>query len=503
MYTLEAFFALLAALLVMPFPAAPAKAEPTKAKGLISISSIITPVQFGAKGDGITNDTATIKAFFDACNTTTLVCDGLGKTYLVNYVVNQPTISRNGTILQNITLKGTPGGSATTMLLIDAPNVTLNNVTIDGNMSAMTSSSQGATYCLLVDYTANYQRWNNVTVKYCNSQDAVYMAPNGAAPHGGSTGHQINGLYLYHNSGSGLEMGGTSYSVFSKLVADYNGFGYQKNAPFPINRSTPLKTDIGFGAALRFQSHDIQFVNGKFNNSGRDGLNFNQGTHDILVTNTQANFNGDGGFTLAADSTAPGFPGDAQPPRNIRLSNDFGQGNYTAGAVAYSAVAGLTINGGAYWNNSRVQGDLAQTSSFFNNIYIPAGSRDAYIKTKAYDDRQTATVTSSGSCTFTVNRWVPGTYRYYPKVAFYNPGGAFEGYGQISAENSTRLTTTTLPHNSVKCADISTGWMVTQRVTHNGAFLDRGSTGRLDVSGRGFLIGPNPAIQGHVELVIK
>ncbi|HVV28303.1 MAG TPA: right-handed parallel beta-helix repeat-containing protein [Rhizomicrobium sp.] len=463
----------------------------------------IDPTMFGAAGNGRSDDTPFLVKFFAALNAGTYSGDGESKTYVLDYSNTPYNFTRPYLTLRNITLQAKPGTSSKAWWIgLTADHTTLENVILDGNMANMTASTQGAAYCLLVDNTANYQSWSHVTVKNCNSQDAILFGASGAAPHHGSAGHKIDSLTITGNSASGMEFQNTSSSSFVNVHINANGYGYQVRAPFPIDRSTPRGTDVGFGVAIRFNSHDLQFVNSQFNDNGRDGFNVNQGSHNILVTNSEANFNGDGGFTFAADSTAA-YPGNGQSPSNVRLSNDAARGNYTGGVTAYSAISGLSVIGGKYWDNSRVEGDLAPTSSYFNNIYIPAGSRDVYVKTSAYDDRQSASVTSSGSCTFTVNRWAPGTYRYYPKVGFYTTNGRFVGYGQIFAESSSRLTVTTLPFNSAKCSDISAGWMVTQRVTHNGALLDRGSTGQLDVVGSGFLPGPNPAIQGHVELTVK
>lgn len=463
----------------------------------------LDPTMCGAAGNGSTDDLTAITSFMSVLNSGSYIGTGLNRTYLVTY--SNLVFSKSSGSLENITLLGKPGTNVVgAWFEVIAPNASLTNVVIDGNMPNMTSSGDGATYCLLADETASYQNWNNITVRNCNSQDAVLFGIGGGPTFAVNTGQNVSGLNIYGNSGNGIEWQGTTYSTFTNIQSYNNGAGYKKSCAQPINCSTPLGTNAAFGGAFRFNAHDISVSNSLFNYTGRDGLNFNQGSHNITVSNTQANFNGDGGFTFAADNTAPGFPGNSTAPWNIRLVNDMGQGNYTGGVSAYVAVAGLSVIGGAYWNNSRVEGDQVATSSYITNVYIASGSQDAYLKTSAYDDRQMVGVTSSGSgtssCVFSVSSWTPGMYKFYPKVAFYNASGVFEGYGQISAESSSSLTVSTLPNNSFACGSVASGWFVTQRVSHNGAWIDNGGTGQMDISGDGFLVGPSAAISGKVML---
>lgn len=464
--------------------------------------SSLSPVQCGAAGNGTTDDTTAVANFTTTLNSLAVVGTGLGRTYLIQYANTSPEFTRDGLSLSDITFLGKPGTSSSLdhgFIVISGPNISLSGVSVNGNMSNMTSSSQGATFCLLVNTTASRQRWNNVSVTNCNNT-GVYFAIGGSPSYAVSTGHKIVNFTASGNAGTGLEVNGTTFSSISNCHVNSNGYGYQVSAPFPINRSNAAGTDQGFNSALRFEAHDIQITNCQFNDAGRDGLNFNQGTHDILVSNTEANYNGDGGFTGASDSTSPGTPGDGLSPWNIRLVNNFAKGNYGSGAAFFFPVAGLDITGGAYFNNNRVAGDLSSQSSFFNGVYVAAGSQQVSVKTAAYDDRQSATVTSSGTCSTTMSSWSPGTYLYYPKVAFYNASGAFQGYGVISAETSTSVTVSPTTVNGVTCASITTGWVITQRVQHNGAFLDNNVSGALDISGSGFLPGSaGNGVQGYNE----
>jgi len=47
-----------------------------------------------------------------------------------------------------------------------------------------------------------------------------------------------------------------------------------------------------------------------------------------------------------------------------------------------------------------------------------------------------------------------------------------------------------LPHDGIDPTRVAAGWSVTQRVQHNGCFLDNGCQGRLDVEASGLLPGP-------------
>jgi hypothetical protein len=83
---------------------------------------------------------------------------------------------------------------------------------------------------------------------------------------------------------------------------------------------------------------------------------------------------------------------------------------------------------------------------------------------------------------------------YYPKLAFYNLSGVFFGYGQITSETSTSVSFTLTSYNAVNPSNLGGGWFVTQRVQHNGVFLDNNCNGSVDAICSGHFQGPSNVV---------
>ena len=298
-----------------------------------------------------------------------------------------------------------------------------------------------------------------------------------------------------------MEINAQSSSAFTNCTWNRNGYGFQGTRAFPSSNTT---AGSAFGFAIRFRSHHITFVSCTANDNGKDGMNVNQGSYALKFIGCQALRNDDGGFTLAADSTSPATPGDAESCYDIEYVDCEAANNWTCGLVAYQPAYNITVTGGRYYNNNRVAGLIAQESSFYSGIYFAAGSISINIDTKAYDDRQEHVITvvsgSGTTRTLTAPGWTSGTMNYYPRVAIYDGNHAFLGYGNITAEAADSVTINSSTFNGVSLGGVVATQYVTQRVQHNGVFFDNNCQGEVHVDGFGFYTGPTPPLQGFLVL---
>jgi len=451
------------------------------------LQQFITLKDFGAVGNGSTDDTTAVTNAINYINSNACVLMGNDLNYLVQYN-GLPSVTKANSVLANINFTGKVGTSTTSALLvIAANNCTLRDITINGNMSAMTGSSQGGD---LLHLTANNTTLDNVNCLYGNGvglgiYNSVYV-------------NTVNCSFS-NNSSLGIQTYQASYLNFVNCQVNANGYGYQNTRPYPINTSS--SNQLGFGAAIRCTSHHLTFTSCQFNDNGRDGISVGQGSFEAKFTSCQALRNGDGGFTANADNTGTGLPGEGLPPFDLWYDNCEACDNYTSGISLYCSVGGVQVLGGSYYNNHRLAGDQTETASFFNGIYCAAGSTDVVIRgARAYDNRNFtsipsgATATGSGPYTINVNNWAVGTMNYYPKLAFYNPSGIFFGYGQLTAETTTSVTFNVTAYNPVTPSNLGGGWFVTQRVQHNGVFLDNNCNGSVDAVCSGHFQGPSNVV---------
>lgn len=308
---------------------------------------------------------------------------------------------------------------------------------------------------------------------------------------GASGGKWVN-CHFDNNAGLGWNFWGCTYMEFSQCTFNFNGYGF--------NKTFATNLFVAFGIAIRYRSHHLTFTACKALQNGRDGFNVNQGSYGIKFSQCLAWMNDDGGFTLAADNTGTGFPGESESPYDCEYEDCEAYNNWSSGIAMYVPCYNMTVKNGRYYNNNRIAGQQAQASSFVCGIYIAAGSLGVVIKTKAYDDRQFCVITAnSGSPTIvlTATGWVAGSATNYPRVALYSPavtgpGLTFQGYGTIVAESAGSVSIQTTAFNGVTIGSIANGWYVSQRVQHNGVFFDNSCTGVADIDGFGQLPGAQP-----------
>ena len=437
---------------------------------------------FGAVGDGITDDTAAVNAAFAYCNAnpnTTLI--GPNGTYLVGKLTII-TASNTTLMFDGVIFKSKPNTlilADDAILSINANNFTLIGLTIDGNQFNYTASCD----CQLINSTnaSNYHRFENVTAKNSCGRGAFLNASN-------SSYFNCN---IDDNAGLGMQIATAAYITFVSCTWNRNGYGFKN--------TLATNAFIGFGFAIRYKSHHITFTNCQSNDCGRDGMNVNQGSYKITFVGCQCLNNNDGGFTVASDAGVG--PGAGQACWDLQFIGCEAANSYTSGLAIYQSANNVTVIGGNYYNNNRVAGTIAQTSAFYNGIFVAAGSKAIIARgVQCFDDRQTRIVTASvvggGQATVTATGWLAGTASLYPRVGLYDTTGAFAGYGNIVSESAGSVVITSSAFNGVNLALIAANWYITQAVQHNGLLMDNGAIGSIDVVGSGNTVGPDPQFQG-------
>lgn len=446
-------------------------------------SDWLDPRRYGAIGDGSTDDTVALNSWVAVINASTnpvstwpsfrmFLCGPLNTISASNFTWN---------CYSSILVKANSWSSSNHVNLTGS-NVTINSLTINGNQGAFSAQPVGQ----LLNASCNGLRMDSCA--FLNSP-LVGVQLNAV-----TQGSFVN-CHFDSNCNLGIQFLTCSYLKFTNCTWNYDGYGFQK--------TLATNAFAAFGFALRFRSHHIEFVNCEALQNGRDGMNTNQGSYAIKYIGCLAWMNGDGGFTLAADNTSSGTPGNSESPFDIEYIDCESYNNWSSGLAAYVPVYNVSVIGGRYYNNNRLVGVQAIASSYFNGLYFAGGSTGIYVDTKAYDDRQLCVVTANASGVLTATNWglgllangSPGTTfvataQNYPRVALYNASMVFQGYGNITSEASGTVTITTAAFNGVTIASIVAGWYVTQRVQHNGCFMDSGSTGSMAIDGFGQLPGP-------------
>lgn len=355
-------------------------------------------------------------------------------------------------------------------------------------------------YGLIVN--GNQANWSSAVAGYLlNMEGNDFLLDSVQTINSPSEGTMIDGIlggrfvdcHFDSNAYTGLDLRACSYFHLTNCTINFNGFGFQKT--FATNAFQ------GFGLAQRFRNHHMTYVNCEARQNGRDGFNTDQGTYAVKYIGCMAWNNGDGGFTLAADNTSTGRPGEGESPYDIEYVDCESYNNWSSGIAAYAPVYNVTVDGGRYYNNNTTAGTIAGQSSFIAGLFFAGGSQGIRIRTKAYDDRQVCPVTAQAAGVVTATGWAPNTGVFYPRVALYNASMAFQGYGNITTDSAGSVTITTSAFNGVTIASIVAGWFISQRVQHNGCFFDNDVQGTQDIDGFGFLPGAlGPTLSGSKSM---
>lgn len=449
------------------------------------------PKRYGVVGDGVTDDTAAMAVWVGVVNATTNPVSNWSSGMTV-FCTNLPAITAANFVLiaYGATIKSKPITFVSTQLICQGVNTRIYGLTLDGNQAAFASS-----FCNALLMTANNPALTDVTIK--NSSATGLIIDSISTTNTTITGLSINNLNITNCAATGYQFNNCAYGDIHNMVVQNNGWGF--NAGF-------TQPGGSFGGTTRFRSHHLTFVDCSSMRNGLDGDNVNQGSYAIKHSACLAWMNGDGGFTIAGDNTTGSDgprPGQGEPCWDLEYVDCEAYNNWAGGLVGETTVYNLTVLGGRYYNNGRACGTTV-VKSVPNGIYMAAqGSLGLVIKAKCYDDRQLCPVTANSAGHVTATNWGLGTIAgggpgatfvptmaYYPRVAFYDATMTFQGYGTITAESSGSVTVVTTSVNGVNVNSIAAGWFVSQRVQHNGCFIDIGNQAIVDIDGFGNLPGP-------------
>lgn len=361
-----------------------------------------------------------------------------------------------------------------TMITFSGANVSISGGTFDGNQAAYAASAA----CYVLAVSGNGARLDGLTVKNSIFHGASISSSDGMAVD----------CHFDDNASLGANLIAASDWVFTNCTFNRDGYGFHKTRTSPSDHTHSF---LGFGLAIRYRSHHITLIGCAAEDCGRDGLNTNQGSYAIKFVGCKALRNDDGGFTIAADNTGTGLPGESESPRDIEYIDCEAANNWSSGLAVYQPTQNITVIGGRYYNNNRIAGSLATADSYKQGIFVAGGSIGINIDTKCYDDRQTCIITNNASGVLTATGWISGTKLYYPVVAIYNGTDmSFRGYGFITAESAGSVTISSATFNGVTIGAIVPGDYVSQCVQHNGVFFSNNVQGQVSVDGFGHKLGP-------------
>lgn len=449
----------------------------------------LDPRRYGCVMDGVTDDTSAAVTWRNVVNATvnpvsiwpaglTMLCGPLGTITANNF-----TWHMNSTILVKLNSWGVFPAPLTTHISITGTGARIYSLTVNGNQAAFTTSPFGQILSL---------SGNDALMEGCSLTNA-----GGRALFLGLSGGRFSNCHFDNNTGAGLEIEQSSRLKFVNCTMNLNGYPWGST----VIPGVPLLNG-GFSTAIRFRSHDITFVDCEALQACSDGINVNQGSYAIKFIGCLAWMCGDAGFTIAADNTSTGAPGEGESCYDLEYVDCEAYNNWGGGLVAYAPCYNVTVEGGRYYNNHRLAGVLAEASSYFSGIYIAGGSLAIRVWAKSYDDRQACPITSvsgSGPYVVTATGWVPGTAANYPRIMLLNASGTFAGYGNITAESAGSVTVTPSTFSNFSGPPVA-GQTITQRVQHNGCFFDNGCTGTMDIDGFGFLPGALAGLSGYKML---
>lgn len=378
-------------------------------------------------------------------------------------------------------------GAGSWHVSLTGPSIRIKDAEFDGNQDAM-SAGQGSNGLLVSGASptlVNVRAHDYAGRGYdCNSVNV-----------GLRRGLHI-GCSFDDNAGLGLMTTAASYLDFTNCTFDRNGYGFQKHRADYADTSHGF---IAFGLAIRLRSHHINFTTCCARDNGRDGFNVNQGSYAVKFSQCLAAGNDDGGFTVAADNTGSGLPGESEACYDIEYVDCEAYNNYSSGLVIYQAANNVRVDGGRYYNNHRLAGNQPAASSYYNGVYFAGGSTGLNIDTCVYDDRQSRVIAAVAGNVITATGWVAGDRTYYPKVAVYaGADQSFRGYASITAESSGSVTISPTPYNGVVLNTIVPGDYITQAVQHNGVFADNACQGLIAVDGAGERPGSMNGITGRM-----
>lgn len=241
---------------------------------------------FGAKGDGVTDDTAAIKAAFAAAGSSNWVVEFPTAEYVFNtdvaFGINLQSVSNfrvvgNGSILK--TSDGTPGtGNGVFMYIQDCVNGSIEGLTFDGNLPTRTGNVVQGDHCVKLR-DAN-KRIKFINCRFINAvSDGFYVDQTLGNP-------PSEDIELVNCEASGCYRGGVS--VIDSLRFKVSGGRFHNNVGSAPQHGIDFEDD-GIGSNV-----EPTVIGAKFDNNGGVGLQISglTGTTDAQISNCYFKENG-------------------------------------------------------------------------------------------------------------------------------------------------------------------------------------------------------------------
>lgn len=297
----------------------------------------VSPENFGAIGDGITDDTA---AFTEA------LAQGLPVQLFpgASYLVNEIELPANAVIYGNgATLKRMAGNSK--LLSIPNDNVHIENVIIDGNRSVDVGNFSG------IDITGNVCHLDHIIIKECrNNEDAkagIFI--------NGSSQTRLSNIIAYDNDKSAIYFSDCDSCIVEKVLAYNNGGSGITSARTSNTIYKDIDSHDNGYSCISVNGDNCVVMNAEVYNSGFSGLNLG---HNTIAggANNSAVYN-----VYAHDNTQEGL--SIQNSKDVKIYNCKAEGNirnnsrlWYASTVYYencifdgsAAGAGILVTSGSF-----------------------------------------------------------------------------------------------------------------------------------------------------------
>ncbi len=308
---------------------------PTGATGPMG-SSFINPYNYGAVGDGITNDYAAFVAAITAQTSSTgyhavIVPNG---TFLLNSTLNLPTGAR--LLGMGGTIKTGSGTANVRTMFVNGNNVIIEQITFDGSNlnTAVKAAILGADFGT-----------SNVEIKYCR----FLNIPNTGFPVTNQNSHAISfdantaiimGNYVPQASGDSINCNSGTYIVTHNTILNSGdgGIAFNNNANGVISNNIITNCNLGIGAGPEgnttdsdITSHQMIVANNKITNCNY-ALNF--GYYGFVGRLGPTNFSVVG--NTIKNSGAGGFYYSGNPSSNILVQGVVSGNTFVSIGGSYS-----------------------------------------------------------------------------------------------------------------------------------------------------------------------